>query len=59
MADTEGSAAPTGPRIVTTVVGAYPKPNHVPISDWFERPDRDYAGRWADEMDAAGDDAGP
>ncbi len=41
----------------TTVVGAYPKPDHVPVSDWFDLPDRDYASRWADEMDAAGDEA--
>ena len=41
----------------TTVIGAYPKPGYVPVSDWFHLPDRDYAGRWADEMEAAGEDA--
>ena len=41
----------------TTVIGAYPKPGYVPVSDWFDLPDRDYAGRWADEMEAAGGDA--
>ena len=59
MADTEGSTTPPGPRIATMVVGAYPKLDHIPVSDWFELPDRDSAGRWANEMDAAGDDAGP
>jgi|TARA_B110000914_G_scaffold42623_1_gene35951 5-methyltetrahydropteroyltriglutamate--homocysteine methyltransferase len=49
----------SGPGLPTTVIGAYPKPGYVPVSDWFDLPDRDYAGRWADEMNSAGTDAEP
>ncbi len=48
--------ASTSP-LPTTVIGAFPKPDYVPVSDWFDLPDLDYAARWADEMSAAGDDA--
>ncbi|MCH2412238.1 MAG: hypothetical protein MK189_04620 [Acidimicrobiales bacterium] len=45
------------PCLPTTVIGAFPKPDYVPVSDWFDLSDRDYAARWADEMEAAGDEA--
>tara|TARA_Y100000588_G_scaffold20457_1_gene20743 strand:+ start:1621 stop:1812 length:192 start_codon:yes stop_codon:yes gene_type:complete len=48
--------ASTSP-LPTTVIGAFSKPEYVPVSDWFDLPDLDYAARWADEMSAAGDDA--
>jgi 5-methyltetrahydropteroyltriglutamate--homocysteine methyltransferase len=41
----------------TTVIGAFPKPDYVPVSDWFDLSDFDYAARWSDEMAAAGEDA--
>tara|TARA_Y100000310_G_scaffold232325_1_gene235121 strand:+ start:936 stop:1991 length:1056 start_codon:yes stop_codon:yes gene_type:complete len=41
----------------TTVIGAFPKPDYVPVSDWFDLSDLDYAARWSDEMAAAGEDA--
>ena len=45
------------PCLLTTVMGAFPKPDSVPVSDWFDLSDRDYTARWADEMEAAGDEA--
>jgi len=45
------------PCLPTTVIGAFPKPDYVPVSDWFDLSDQDYAARWADEMEAAGDEA--
>ena len=45
------------PCLLATVMGAFPKPDYVPVSDWFDLSDRDYAARWADEMEAAGDEA--
>ena len=45
------------PCLPTTVMGAFPKPDYVPVSDWFDLSDRDYAARWADEMEVAGDEA--
>lgn len=29
----------TKPRISTTTIGAYPKPDYVPVLDWFDAPD--------------------
>ena len=55
MTQTSSQRPQTG--LPTTVIGAYPKPQYVPVSDWFDLPDRDYAGRWAHEMEAAGEDA--
>ena len=43
--------------IPTTTIGAFPKPGYVPVSDWFDLPDQDFAARWADEMQAAGAEA--
>ena len=42
------------PCLLDTVMGAFPTPDYVPVSDWFALSDRDYAARWADEMAAAG-----
>ena len=43
--------------IPTTTIGAFPKPDFVPVSDWFNLPDQDYTARWADEIAIAGDQA--
>ena len=44
--------------IVTTTIGAYPKPAYVPISDWFTAASgdqaADYTSAFAHEMDRAG-----
>ena len=44
--------------IVTTTIGAYPKPGYVPISDWFHATPgdqaADYTSAFAREMDRAG-----
>ncbi len=54
----DGTAATTGGDlpggIPTTTIGAFPKPAYLPVSDWFDLPDSDYAARWADEVEAAG-----
>ena len=48
-------------KLVTTTIGAYPKPDYVPISDWFTVPHGAEAGaptaRRAAELEAAGDRA--
>lgn len=48
--------------ISTTTIGAYPKPDYVPITDWFstEHGDDDvvdYTSAYSDQLDAAGADA--
>jgi 5-methyltetrahydropteroyltriglutamate--homocysteine methyltransferase len=48
--------------IQTTTIGAYPKPGYVPITDWFTTDHRagevvDYTSAYAEELEAAGDDA--
>ena len=43
--------------ILTTTVGAFPKPSYVPISDWFTKPDGDYTSAYLDEIANAGDEA--
>ena len=43
--------------MLTTTIGAYPKPAAVPISDWFTKPDGDYTSAYLGELDAAGDGA--
>jgi 5-methyltetrahydropteroyltriglutamate--homocysteine methyltransferase len=48
--------------ISTTTIGAYPKPDYVPITDWFSTDYRtgkvvDYTSAYGDQLDAAGVDA--
>jgi len=48
--------------ISTTTIGAYPKPDYVPIADWFTTDYRagkvvDYTSAYQDQVDAAGVDA--
>ena len=48
-------------RLLTTAIGAWPKPEYVRLPDWFTHPDgpdaRDPTRGWADAMEALGDDA--
>ena len=44
--------------LLTTCIGAYPKPDYVNLPDWFEdldTPDPTYG--WAEAMDAMGEEA--
>jgi 5-methyltetrahydropteroyltriglutamate--homocysteine methyltransferase len=47
--------------LVTTTIGAYPKPSYVPITDWFDKnrgPDQiDPTSAYLSELAAAGDEA--
>ena len=47
--------------LVTTTIGAYPKPDYVRLPDWFSRPEGTDSshptGEWADAMAALGADA--
>ena len=43
--------------MLTTTIGAFPKPSYVPISDWFSNRDGDYTSAYLGELDAAGDEA--
>lgn len=48
--------------ISTTTIGAYPKPDYVPITDWFSTDYRagnvvDYTSGYEEQLDAAGVDA--
>lgn len=43
--------------VMTTTIGAFPKPDYVPISDWFSNQDGNYTGAYLDELAAAGDAA--
>lgn len=40
--------------VSTTTIGAFPKPDYVPISDWFSRSDDDDTNTYLDELAAAG-----
>lgn len=42
--------------MLTTTIGAFPKPPEVPITDWFTITDGDYTSAYLDELAAAGDD---
>ena len=48
-------------RLLTTAIGAWPKPEYVRLPDWFTHPDgpdaKDPTRDWADAMEALGDDA--
>lgn len=47
--------------LLTTTIGAYPKPDYVRLPDWFTHPEgpdaADPTRGWADAMEALGDDA--
>ena len=47
--------------LLTTTIGAYPKPDYVQLPDWFTHPEgpdaADPTRGWADAMEALGDDA--
>lgn len=34
----------------TTTIGAFPKPDSIPLTDWFSKPDGDYTSTYLDEM---------
>lgn len=52
------NTGPSPAAMVTTTIGAYPKPGYVPISDWFSAPTGDeavdYTSAFAGEMAHAG-----
>jgi len=43
--------------VLTTTIGAFPKPVYVPITDWFTNTDGDYTSAYLDQLAAAGDQA--
>ena len=44
--------------LLTTCIGAYPKPNYVNLPDWFEDLDTpDPTSGWAEAMDAMGEES--
>ncbi len=44
--------------IMTTTIGAYPKPDFVDVPDWFHNPDTaDPTAGWAEAVEAMGDEA--
>jgi len=44
--------------ITTTTIGAFPKPDYLPVSDWFTRNEEaDYTGVYLDEVASMGDEA--
>ena len=44
--------------LLTTCIGAYPKPDYVNLPDWFEDLDTpDPTSGWAEAMDAMGEEA--
>lgn len=43
--------------MLTTTIGAFPKPDYVPISDWFTNTDGDYTSAYLAELSAGGDKA--
>jgi len=43
--------------MLTTTIGAFPKPGYVPISDWFSNTDGDYTSAYLPELAAAGAEA--
>jgi len=43
--------------IPTTTIGAYPKPDYVPVTDWFSPKNGDYTSAYEAELAASGDEA--
>lgn len=43
--------------MLTTTIGAFPKPDTIPLTDWFSKPDGDYTATYLDELSATTDDA--
>ena len=43
--------------MLTTTIGAFPKPDYVPISDWFTNTDGDYTSAYITELSTAGAEA--
>ena len=43
--------------ITTTTIGAYPKPDYVPVTDWFSPKNGDYTSTYEAELAAAGESA--
>lgn len=41
--------------MLTTTIGAFPKPDYVPITDWFTNTDGDFTGAYLRELEDAGD----
>ena len=41
----------------TTTIGAFPKPESIPLTDWFSKPDGDYTSSYLDELDRTDDAA--
>ncbi len=44
-------------QMLTTTIGAFPKPAYVPISDWFTNTDGDYTSAYLTELASAGERA--
>ncbi len=40
--------------MLTTTIGAFPKPDYVPVSDWFTNSDGDYTSAYLSELETAG-----
>lgn len=44
-------------RVLTTTIGAFPKPDSIPLTDWFSKPDGNYTQSYLDELAETTDDA--
>ena len=42
--------------MLTTTIGAFPKPDYVPITDWFANTDGDFTSAYLKQLAAAGDE---
>ncbi|MEE9417378.1 MAG: hypothetical protein V3V01_19010, partial [Acidimicrobiales bacterium] len=43
--------------MLTTTLGAFPKPDYVPVTDWFTNTDGDFTSHYLGEIAAAGNEA--
>ena len=43
--------------MLTTTIGAFPKPDSIPLTDWFTKPDGNYTQTYLDELAETDDDA--
>jgi len=43
--------------VLTTTIGAFPKPASIPLTDWFTKPDGNYTQTYLDELATTSDEA--
>lgn len=43
--------------MLTTTIGAFPKPDSIPLTDWFSKPDGNYTATYLDELASTTDEA--